>query len=216
MVAAALTILFRVQLAMFKQVFHVHKIFNSHSSHVWPEANPNAASVHYHQQRSAVNVWAGIVHDFLIRPCLLPRRLRAHIYWVFVVEKLPEMLGENPLALRRNMWFQHDGAADYFARQVREHLTATYNDRWIGRGWSVAWPPMSPDLTPVGFFLWGHIKFLIFTSLVDSEGDLIARIVKAAATSGSKLGIFECTRRSLLCRCWLCIEIGGRTFEHLL
>jgi len=33
---------------------------------------------------------------------------------------------------------------------------------------------------------------------------------------GQQLGIFECTRQSLLHRCWLCIEIGGRTFEHLL
>ena len=68
------------------------------------------------------------VHDFLIRPYLLPLRLRAQICRVFVEEILPEMLEEIPLSLRRNM-FQHDGAAAYFARPVREHLTAAYNDR---------------------------------------------------------------------------------------
>ena len=31
------------------------------------------------------------------------------------------------------------------------------------------------------FFLWGHIKALIYTSLGDSEEDLIALIVEAAA-----------------------------------
>jgi hypothetical protein len=43
--------------------------------------------------------------------------------------KFPE---EIPLTLRRNVWFQHDGTADHSSRQVREHLTATYNDCWIG------------------------------------------------------------------------------------
>jgi hypothetical protein len=74
---------------------------------------------------------------------------------VFVEEKLVEMLEEIPLAFRRNMWFQHDGAAAHFAHHVRKHLTATYSDRWIGRGWPVAWPPRSPALTPIDFFLWG-------------------------------------------------------------
>jgi len=38
----------------------------------------------------------------------------------------------------------------------------------------MAWPHGSPDLTPMDFFLWGHIKALIYTSTVDSEEDLIA------------------------------------------
>jgi hypothetical protein len=32
------------------------------------------------------------------------------------------------------------------------------------------------------FFLWGHIKTLIYSSPVDSEKDLIDRIIEAAAT----------------------------------
>jgi len=92
------------------------------------------------------------------------------------------MLEEILLALRRNMWFHHDGTMAHFARQVREHLTATYKDRWIERGGPVAWPPRSPDLTPMEFFLGVQIRNLIFTSPCDSEDDLIARIVKAAST----------------------------------
>jgi hypothetical protein len=36
-----------------------------------------------------------------------------------------------------------------------QHLTATYNDRWIRRGGQMAWPPRSPDLTLKDFFLLG-------------------------------------------------------------
>jgi hypothetical protein len=34
----------------------------------------------------------------------------------------------------------------------------------------------------MGFFVWGHIKALIYVLPVDSEEDLIAHIVEAAAT----------------------------------
>ena len=158
MVAAASPVLFRIKWRCINQVFYVHRIFNSHNSHVWPVANPHAASVHYHQQRFAVNIRVGIVHDFLIGPYLLPRQLSAQIYWVFLQEKLPEMMEEILLALRGNMWFQHDRAVVLFARQVWEHLIATYNDHWIGKGGPAAWPPRSPDLTPIHFFLCDHIN----------------------------------------------------------
>lgn len=69
--AAASSILYRIKWRCVNRVFHVHRIFNSHSSHVWPEANPHAASLLWHQQCFSV-VWAGTVLDFLIGPYLLP------------------------------------------------------------------------------------------------------------------------------------------------
>jgi hypothetical protein len=65
------------------------------------------------------------------------------------------------------------------------------------------------------FFLWGHIKALIYISPVDSEDNLFACVVKVAATFRQKPGIFEPIHQSLLCY-QLCIEVGGHTFEHLL
>ena len=215
MVAAASPILFKIKWQCINQIFYVHRIFNSHNSHVWPVANPHAASVHHHQRRFAVKVRAGIMNDFLIGPYLLPQLLSAQIYCVFLEKKLPEMMEKILLALRRNMWLQHDRAVVHFARQVWEHLITTYNNHWIGQGGPVAWPPRSPDLTPIHFFLCDHIKALIIMSPVDSKEDFIAHIVKAAATIRKKPGIFE-SHQSLQCRHWLRIEIGGRTFEHLL
>jgi hypothetical protein len=40
-------------------------------------------------------------------------------------------------------------------------------------------------------FLWGHIKALIYTSPVDSEDDLVARIAEAAATITHQPGILS-------------------------
>ena len=81
-------------------------------------------------------------------------------------------------------------AAAHFGRQVPEYLTRTYNDRWIGQGGPITWPTRSLDLTPIDFFLWGHIKALIYMSPVGSEEDLIAHIVEAAASIRQQPGIF--------------------------
>jgi hypothetical protein len=48
-----------------------------------------------------VNIWAGIVSDFLIGPYLLFWWHNAQIYHVFLEEKLPEMLEEFPLSVSR-------------------------------------------------------------------------------------------------------------------
>jgi hypothetical protein len=81
-------------------------LFNSHNSHVWADANSHAASVHCHQQSSVVNIWLGIVNDFFIGPYLLRQWHSDQTGHVFLEEKLPEMLEEILLSVKRNMWFQ--------------------------------------------------------------------------------------------------------------
>jgi hypothetical protein len=34
--------------------------------------------------------------------------------------------------------------------------------RWVGRGGPIAWPPRSPDLTPLDFLLWGYVKNIVY------------------------------------------------------
>jgi hypothetical protein len=60
------------------------------------------------------------------------------------------------------------------------------------------------------------MKTLMHSSPVDSEDNLIFRIVETATTVQQKPGIFERTRKSVLRRCLLCTGAGGRTFGHLL
>ena len=89
-------------------------VFNSRNSHVWDFDNPHALFVAHHQHRFSVNVWCGIVHDHLIGPYILPVRLNGRTYHAFLSEVLPELLETVPLALRQEMWYQHDGAPAYF------------------------------------------------------------------------------------------------------
>jgi len=195
--------------------------FNSHNSHIWDEENPYATFVNHHQHQFSVNVWAGIVGDCLIGPYLLPPRLNAHVYEIFLEEVLPELLDEHvPLAqidVLDGMWLQHDGAPAHFGINVRTHLNNAYPGRWIGRGGPVEWPARSPDLTPVDFFfLRGYIKSLVYETPVDSEEELIARVVAAFDVVRNDPGIFARVRESFLRRCNICIERQGRHIENLL
>jgi hypothetical protein len=191
-------------------------VFNIHNRHCWAHENPHITHAHAHQTRFSVNVWAGIVGDNLIGPYLFPDRLDGRAYLNFLTGILPGLLGHIPGDLLSRMWFQHDGAPAHFSREVRDHLNDTFGDRWIGRGGPVAWPPRSPDLTSLDFFLWGHMKSLVYETPIPSREDLVARIVAAGAAIQDTPNIFENVRQSIIRRYNTCILVGGRTFEQFL
>ena len=76
--------------------------------------------------------------------------------------------------------FQQDGAPHLFALHIRDHLDDFFPQRWIGRGGTTAWPPGSPDLTPMVFFYWGYIKDIAYCTPV---WDLCRRILAACELS---------------------------------
>ena len=43
-------------------------------------------------------------------------------------------------------------------RIVMEHLDREMPGRWLGSGGPTLWPPRSPDLIPLDFFLCGYVK----------------------------------------------------------
>ncbi|GBM36544.1 hypothetical protein AVEN_65077-1 [Araneus ventricosus] len=89
-----------------------------------------------------MNVWAGMVHDYLIGPYIFPiRRLNGRTYSILLQETLPELLTEVPASIRGRIWFQHHGAPANFSPYVRNYLDATYANRWIGQCGSVRCPP---------------------------------------------------------------------------
>lgn len=50
-----------------------------------------------------------------------------------------------------------------------EYFNNNYTNRWIDRGEPIAWPVRSPDITPLDFYLWEHLKSLIYdNNTIDS------------------------------------------------
>ena len=68
------------------------------------------------------------------------------------------------------MRFMHDGASSRFSRVARQFLNQHFANKWISRGGSIAWPARSPDLNPLDFHLWGHLKSIVHpTSIENAE-----------------------------------------------
>ncbi|KMQ92230.1 hypothetical protein RF55_7819 [Lasius niger] len=101
---------------------------NFHNKHSWAEENPHEVCEDRFQHQFSLNVWVGIVGDWLIGPVFLPRRLTAEAYRNFLEHSLPALLEEIPLATRNVIWFMHDGAPEHFSVVAREFLNATYPD----------------------------------------------------------------------------------------
>ena len=78
--------------------------------------------------------------------------------------------------------FQQDGVLPYWGSEVRWFLDATFPIKWTGRDSPTPWPPRSPDITPLDFFLWGYVKDKVFSTPVTDITNLKARITKIFAT----------------------------------
>ena len=183
---------------------------------MWDSENPHAIVQSRHQYRFSINVWAGIVGNHLIGPHILTRTLNGNIYTEFLEIVLPDLLENVPLATRKFMWFMHDGAPPHYSLTARKVLDNNYRRRWIGRSGPIAWPPRSPDLNMCDFFLWGHLKSLVYSTPINSEDDLLERIVSSCERIRNTPGIFQHVRDSMKKRVVACIDVSGGHFEHLL
>lgn len=191
-------------------------VFNNRNSHVWAEENPHARRIRGYQQRYSINVWVGIVDQHVIGPFLFPERLNGEIYQHFLTNHLVDLLDDVPLNIRQQMWYQHDGAPCHFSQQVRTTLSFMFPNKWIGRGGPVNWPARSPDLNPLDFYFWGHMKSLVYSTPVESDEDLVARVVAAAHEIKDKPELLEKVAINNLKRCRMCLQQNGGHFEHLM
>ncbi|KAJ4432367.1 hypothetical protein ANN_20986 [Periplaneta americana] len=110
---------------------------------------------------------------------------------------IPHVLEDTPLINRQHIHFLHDGAPAHFSRTARRYLDRRFPDRWIGRGGPIGWPPRSPDLNPLNFYLWGHLKSLVYSSPVPDLESLRNRIVACSEDIRNTPGVWDRVHRSM-------------------
>ena len=66
--------------------------------------------------------------------------------------------------------------------KIRKFLDKKFPVHWIERGGAIAWPPRSPDITPLDFFLWGYIKDAVHRTKVKDISHLKEKINAAVET----------------------------------
>ena len=80
-----------------------------------------------------------------------------------------------------DMWFQQDSISSHTTRVTIDLLKGKFSERVISRNGQGEWPPRSCDLTPLDFFLWGHIKSLVYSNKPTTLDDLKDNIEREIA-----------------------------------
>lgn len=198
--------------------FFVNGAVNKHNCRYWDTENPHVFRESRTQYPEKVNVWAGILGDHILGPFFINGNLNGQLYLQMLQESIfpaiTTVIRENEHVFDEDIvHFQQDGAPAHFHRDVRDFLGHQLRGQWIGRRGLIEWPARSPDLTPMDFFLWGHIKSIIYKTPVQNVEDLRNRIVEAC--NNIPLQTFQNVREEFTLRLSHCQIVGGLQFEHL-
>lgn len=188
---------------------------NFHNTHSWATENPHNVRPHHFQTQFSVNVWAGMIGSHIVGPYFLPQRVNGEAFLDFLENSLFGLMEDLPLGVRRGAWYQMDGCPAHYTRNVREWMDQRFPRRWIGRGGTVSWPPRSPDLTPLDFYLWGNVKRLCYDTVVNTREELMERITTAFDQLKLNPQEVERATSSVGQRCRNCIQSGGIHIENL-
>lgn len=194
--------------------FMLNGTVNRHNCRYWSDTNPRWMREHRTQRPLKVNVWAGIIGTTVIGPFFIDGNLNGPKYLDLlrnqIIPAIRNAVGNN----FNDTWFQQDGASPHFSVDVRNYLNEVFQDRWIGRRGTIEWPARSPDLSPLDFFFWGHLKNIIYKTKPDNLDELRNRILLTAHQITNQQ-----LRNSISAfynRLGYCQIEEGRQFEHLI
>jgi hypothetical protein len=69
-------------------------------------------------------------------------------------------------------------------------------------------PPRSPDLKPLNFYLWRHLKPTVYSASIDDEETLHQRDFDACRTIRKRSGTLERVRQAMIRRVHACVDLG--------
>lgn len=193
---------------------------NKQNFRYWARENPHWYRESHSQYRQSVNVWAGIVDNKVIGPYFFNASLTGQLYLEFLEDSLIPALAtlypnpNDPDLPIDHLWYQQDGAPPHYAANVRRYLDNTFQGRWIGRRGAIEWPPRSPDLTPLDFFLWGYIKGIVYKNKPDTVEILKERIRNVIRSI--QPNVVTNVQQEFVDRLWHCRAVNGGHFQQFL
>lgn len=123
-----------------------------------------------------------------------------------VMPRIREAFGDE------EFYFQQDGAPPHYHRDVTSYLDEILPNRWVGRRGSVEYPPRSPDVTPLDFFLWGHLKDKVYATRPAAVAALRVAIERECAQIPNEMLLDVCGSIASLYQ--QCLDHNGHQFEN--
>lgn len=159
--------------------FHLSGTVNTHNCRIWDTTNPRTfQEIPLHSPK--VTVWCGFTATFILGPfffeevtpnglqtCTVTANRYKRMLETFVVPHLQQRQCLDTIT------FMQDGAPPHIGLPVQQFLRQHFtNDRIISRAFPTTWPSRSPDLNPCDFWLWGHLKNLVYRERLVTLADL--------------------------------------------
>lgn len=192
-----------------KAHFHIQGMVNKQDFRYWSQTNPQwSQELPLHSPR--ITVWAAIGCHGVVGPFFFQENVNGANYLDMLQQQFLPQVQNSPNF--SNMIFMQDGAPPHWSAVVRNFLNETFPNRWMGRGSpNLPWPPYSPDLTPMDFFLWGFLKSRVYGTPIADITELRFRIVQAF--ENIPLEFVKRAMGAYKHRLHLCIERNGESVE---
>ena len=107
--------------------------------------------------------------------------------------------------------FMQDGAPAHTSRMAMDWLEDRFPGRLISNKSDFMWPPRSPDLNPLDFFLWGNMKEEIHRAQPGSTAE-VKQLIREFLSSISE-DLLQRVTKQFISRLRRCIEAHGGVFE---
>lgn len=198
--------------------FHLNGAVNKQNCRYWAEENPRKKhQTPLHSPR--VSVWCAMSSAGIIGPYFF-QTARGHTVTInsarysemirhFFTPALQEFDGYND-----QTWFQQDGATAHTAQVSMEAVRALFPGKLISKFGDKNWPPRSPDLTPMDFFLWGYLKSKVYATNPATLDALRQRIEEEIAAIPAEM----CSRvfQNLRVRLEECLQRNGHHLDNII
>lgn len=139
-------------------------------------------------------------------------RLSNRCHLQLLQNNLLDLLENIPFQTRLHMRFQHNRVPTYFSRAVKTYHYHRFPGWWRGLSGPQHWPLRSPELSPLNFCLWGHIKYLVYKKKVETRGAVLHRILGAVVDIKTMLKVMRAAP-SIHRRTRMRFEAEGGHFE---
>lgn len=186
--------------------FHLHGTVNRQNVRFWGKSPPEEViQVPLHSPK--VTVWCalsaqGIIGPYFFEDSAGATKTITSDRYVRVLMKFWRALNGKCADSVNQQWFQQDGATAHTSRLALTWLGEHLGDHLISLRAGVNWPPRSPDLTPLDFYLWGYLKGVVYKTAPSSLEELkraIKRAVRAIPTATCARVAEESRRRAEDC-----------------
>ena len=108
---------------------------------------------------------------------------------------------------------------NHWALDVSAYLNDELENKWVGRAAAaddalLLWPPRSPDLTPLDYFLWGFVKGKVYYPLLANSTEELKERIRLAVTLVTPQ-VLKKVWGNMARRLQKTIDVKGRQFENL-